>query len=162
MDFKKNFTRQFLMALLAILSDVQEMKKARAGYTQQEKDERRYNCQASFGLKNWDKETAVDFSATVFEALARASEHFVNHVQMVEQVQMLNEHILKELVPGLIKGLDCNQPLDKVRDVITQRIESMKEPSLANNPYVFYGGLAATALAAVAVVALLPSNGPRQ
>ncbi|QRN03171.1 hypothetical protein GH742_04430 [Legionella sp. MW5194] len=161
MDFKKRVTRQFLMALLAILSDEQEMKTARAGYTQQEKDERRYNCQASFGLKNWDKETAVDFSAAVFEALARASEHFVNHTQMVEQVQMLNEHILKELVPGLTQGIDCNQPLDKVRDVIKQRIESMKEPSLTNNPYVFYG-LAATALAAVAVVALLPSNGPRQ
>lgn len=160
MDFNKKFTREFLIALLAILSDKQELKKARASYTQDDKDERRYNCQASFGLTDWDKEAAVDFSAAVFEALVRASEQFKHHIEMYEQVQFLNEYIKNELVPGLTEGIKPKQPLADVRDVIKQRIDTMKEPSLANNPYVFYGGLAAAALAAVAVVALAP-NGPK-
>lgn len=161
MGFEKKFTRQFLVALLAILNDKQELNKARAGYTQDDKDERRYNCHVSFGLAAWDKEAAVDFSAAVFEALVRAFEQFKDHGEMDKKVQFLNEYIKNEVVPGLTKVIEPKQPLADVKDVIQQRIESMKEPSLVDNPYLFYGGLAATALAAMAVIALTPSNGPK-
>lgn len=163
MDYKTTFKRQFLSDLLAVLSNDKQLKQARAAYTQNEQDQRRYHCHNGFGMTNWDKEMAINFSAAVFEALARASTLFLNNPDLAKHLQAVYEEIKEHVVPALTDGVNALNPIPDVKTTIRQELKRLEaQSSFVDNPFVFYGGIAlAATVATAAVLTLGPSNGPK-
>ncbi|KTD66097.1 hypothetical protein [Legionella spiritensis] len=152
------FKRRFYEKLKEILGNPGLISEARRRF-QHGTDLRRYNCKESFGLKNWDEEEAIAFSSAVSEALTFASEQYMkecnDNFDAAKQYKIA-EAIKKE-IPTLTAQISlAGEPLEKIIPLIDQQLETLRQEQgyIANNPYAFYSGAAATVMLAAAAITI--------
>ncbi|RMX22069.1 hypothetical protein EAS68_00630 [Legionella jordanis] len=148
MSLHKQFKCIFLNHLLKLLDNEDELEQARKGFQQNDEHHERYLCRFTFGLQNWKAEDAAQLSAAIAEALRQTTlEFFTTAESKLRLIQEITDNIKNQLLPGLISSIDAINPLGEMKDKIRRELEALKnEATYFNNPYVLFGGLAATAV----------------
>jgi hypothetical protein len=144
---KNQFTSTFLKNLWMILNDERELNQICERPQWQDRSRERI----SFGLENWPDEEAKKLSIAVAEALHKTIHSLANGDEnTLREIQNAHEFTKEILIPNLTQYGDLNAPLEGVKQQTRYCLDEIKQKgAYCNNPYVLFGGLAATAVALV-------------
>ncbi|KTD18831.1 Uncharacterised protein [Legionella lansingensis] len=155
---QKQFTLAFLQNVLTLLNDENQLCKVSSYFQQEDPNINRYLCRDSFGLHGWNDENAGKFSAVIAEALRQTTTaFFTKDDEQLKLIQRYSDNIKTNLVPKLTANVDTNNPMIAVKlNVEKKLLQLTADKSYFNNPYVLFGGLAATAIVATVAWSLTP------
>lgn len=152
---RDSFTRTFYKKLELILLNTDRFK--RVGNLKWAREEGFQVGNVISGLETWKLDLANCFRNAVAEALTATIDKYVDHNGTNKAIIENHAHfIVTTLIPDLIKGLNPQAPLPLLKNRLREQIKSLSEEdrSLADNPYLIWGTLAAVSSIATISFAL--------
>ncbi|KTC86326.1 hypothetical protein [Legionella brunensis] len=158
----KQFITIFYQKLLAILNNQKQLQDTQIYFQQEDRNNERYFCRATFGLYGWNPEDASKFSAAVAEALRETTLlFFTTDDAKLRLIQDCSETIKTKLIPQLTLNLNHQNPFEELKQKIEKELKQLSQEELSfKNPYVLFASVSAVAVVATAVAWNLAQPNP--
>ncbi|AWN73288.1 hypothetical protein LEAN103870_09440 [Legionella anisa] len=155
MTFEQKFILKCLDSMEQILSDEEELKEAIRNFTENKSDNPRYQFNSKIAdSSQWSEQDKLYLSASVFEAIARASLSFYSESEeRAHEINIANTAFLKRYLPAMTAKTDPNMRIDSVKEkIVRMKTDLQEKMNRTENPHIFFtpvtAGLAVLTVAA--------------